>query len=431
MIEINERFQVAARPPDVYAVLSDPNAVVECVAGAELGDHHEDGSFDGSITIKFGALRVAFKGRVSLELDEDSYRGTMKARGRDGQGGTRFRCQTTFEVAPDDGGATSIVTATGDVELSGKLASVVEGAANAVVERMSQDFVSALAVRCASTATALGPPAGQAPAPPSEETTPSTAEATRPTAPEASRTLGSVAVLLLHGVGDTPNSLRAWGEALADNGMMVSIPRLPGHGARWQELNKTRAEDWVRAAEESLVDLLREHAQVFLMGISLGATLGLRLAELHPAQVGGVVAVNPVAVGLRAAPRFLGIVRHLPRSRRRFAVDLKREGVTHIGYERIPLKTAFELRRLASETMRGLANLTAPLLLVSSTVDHIVAPSDGDLIWAGLPAPPADGSRRRLMVGDSYHLVPLDNDAQLLFAESVAFVQAHALIESS
>ncbi|MCL2395941.1 MAG: alpha/beta fold hydrolase, partial [Acidimicrobiaceae bacterium] len=300
------------------------------------------------------------------------------------------------------------------------LASVVEGAANAVVERMTQDFVAALSVRCASGATALVPAAEEAPAV-------STAETSLAQAREVSGTLGSVAVLLLHGFGDTPSSLRAWGKALADSGTEVSIPRLPGHGARWQELNKTRAEDWVRAAQESLADLRGGHDQVFLMGISLGATLGLRLAELHPAQVGGVVAVNPVAVGLRAAPRFLGIIRYLPRSRRRFAADLKRSGVTHVGYDRIPLRGAFELRRLASETMSGLAKLTAPVLIVSSGVDHVVAPSDGELIWAGLPT----SNRRRLMVGDSYHLVPLDNDAQLLFDESVAFVRAHALVESS
>lgn len=168
------------------------------------------------------------------------------------------------------------------------------------------------------------------------------------------------------------------------------------------------------------MDLRRERPQVFLMGISLGATLSLRLAELHPAEVSGVVAVNPVAVGLRAAPKFLRIVRHLLRSRRRFEVDLKRSGVSHVGYDRIALNGAFELRRLASATTEGLANLAVPVLLVSSEVDHVVAPSDGERIWAALPT----GSRRRLMVGDSYHLVPLDNDAQLLFDESVAFVLA-------
>lgn len=414
MIEIDERFEVAAAPRDVYAVLSDPEAVVECVAGAELGERHEDGSFDGSITIKFGALRVAFKGRFSLDLDEDSYRGTMKARGRDGQGGTRFQCETAFDVATEDEGATSVVTATGEVQLSGKLASVIEGAANAVVARMSKDFISALSLRCASSATELGPrPASEAAPVPK-------------------------AALLLHGFGDTPSSLHTWGDALAQRGVIVTIPRLPGHGARWQDLNKTTAEDWVRAAEHSLAELRSQHAHVFVMGISLGATLGLRLAELHPEQVSGVVAVNPVATGLRAAPKFLGIVRHVIRSRRAAPADLKSTDLKStglkasgsaapIGYDRTPLRAAFELRRLASKTVTALADIAAPVLLVSSEVDHVVAPSDGELIWSGLPT----GSRRRLMAAGSYHLVPLDNDAGLLYDESAAFVEANALVESS
>jgi len=40
----------------------------------------------------------------------------------------------------------------------------------------------------------------------------------------------SVGVLLLHGFTGSPASMRPWGEALADRGWTVRVPRLPGHG---------------------------------------------------------------------------------------------------------------------------------------------------------------------------------------------------------
>jgi carboxylesterase len=447
VIEINERFEVAATPAEVYAVLSDPHAVVECVAGAALGDSHEDGSFDGSITVKFSALRVSFKGQVSLELDEENRRGVMKARGKDGQGGTRFQCEATFEVTSEDGGATSVVTAKGDVDLSGKLASVIEGAATAVVRRMTNDFVTALSVRCASGSAQLGPsaasnpPASNAPAsnaPASNAPVPEVVTSEAPAAEAvhvAQSSIGDAgspeppapvaAVLLLHGFGASPSNLRPWGEALAAAGLAVSIPRLPGHGTRWQELNKTTSEDWYRAAEEALTTLRKDHDRVFVMGVSLGATLGLRLAERRGNDLAGVVAVNPVAVGLANAPKFLGLLRRFIGSRPGATSDVKRSGVADVGYGRIPLQAAYALRELAATTTSDLGLVRTPVLLVSSRVDHLVAPTDGDLVWAGIPTV----DRRRITYTDSYHVVPLDNDAQALFSESISFVHGHALVE--
>ena len=70
MIEINEQFDVPTAPPRfVWDLLSDPRDVVECVPGAALGDKHEDGSFDGSLTVKFGPAKVTFRARIELELD--------------------------------------------------------------------------------------------------------------------------------------------------------------------------------------------------------------------------------------------------------------------------------------------------------------------------------------------------------------------------
>jgi carboxylesterase len=405
MIEINEKFTVAASPDEVYAVLSDPNAVVECVAGASLGEQHEDGSFDGMMTVKFSALRIAFKGKVKLDLDEEARSGVVAASGRDGQGGTKFKATASFGIAPLDGGAASEVTAAGEVDLSGKLASVIENAATAVVRRMTGEFVTALSTRCASSAATL-------PADSTEERTADEQPAVTP-----------AAVLLLHGFGASPNSLRPWGEALAAAGMAVSIPRLPGHGTRWQDLNRTTQADWLRAADEALTALRADHDHVYLMGISLGATLALRLAARRPGDVAGVVAVNAVVDRL---PGTSGLQRLLRRSVPAPERTVRKPGAVDVGYRRIPLRAAAGLRELGAAALSEAPRLAVPTLVVRSSEDPVVPPGQSERLWQALPT----DRRERLDVADSYHVVPLDNDAPELFRRSIEFVRTHALVKS-
>ena len=87
-----------------------------------------------------------------------------------------------------------------------------------------------------------------------------------------------VGVVLSHGFTGSPQSLRPWAEHLAAAGLTVRLPRLPGHGTRWQDLNDTRWPDWYGEVERAF-DELRDHCrQVFGMGLSMGGTLVIRLA---------------------------------------------------------------------------------------------------------------------------------------------------------
>ena len=149
MIEINEQFDVPrAQPRDVWKLLSDPRSVVECVPGAELGDEHEDGSFDGSLTVKFGPARVTFRARIELDLDDDAMTGSVTSRGKDSQGGTRFRATMAFKVAESADGEGSTVLINGENEITGKLSGIVEAGAKIVVKRMAAEFAENLAARC-------------------------------------------------------------------------------------------------------------------------------------------------------------------------------------------------------------------------------------------------------------------------------------------
>jgi carbon monoxide dehydrogenase subunit G len=142
VITIDERIHVPASPNTVWSILSDPHQVVGCVPGASLGESHEDGSFDGALTVQFGPLKIAFKARIQLDLDEAARSGHLTASGKDGQGGTRLATKADFAVTPDEDGA--LVTMGGDVEIKGRLASIVEGGANVVVRRMTDQFAERL-----------------------------------------------------------------------------------------------------------------------------------------------------------------------------------------------------------------------------------------------------------------------------------------------
>ena len=148
MIEIRERFDVPAPPERVWAVLSDPCAVVGCVPGASIVGQDQDGALDTSVVVRFGPTRVTFRARVALELDAAARVGRVTAQGKDTIGGTRMRSTARFGVTPGPGASGSSVSIEGTVEVAGRLASLIEGGAGVVVKRMSGEFAERLAARC-------------------------------------------------------------------------------------------------------------------------------------------------------------------------------------------------------------------------------------------------------------------------------------------
>jgi carbon monoxide dehydrogenase subunit G len=149
MIEVNERVDVAASPDAVWELLSNPHAVVNCVEGAKLGAQNEDGTFDASMVVKFGPAKVTFNTRILLELDPAARSGSVSARGKDTQGGTRVRATMKFSVVETTEPAGSSILITAEVEVGGKLAHLVEGGASFVVKRMTKDFSEKLAATLA------------------------------------------------------------------------------------------------------------------------------------------------------------------------------------------------------------------------------------------------------------------------------------------
>jgi uncharacterized protein len=148
MIEISEQFEVLAPPLTVWELLSDPDAVVGCVPGAAIVGRQADGSLDTTLTVKFGPLRVGFQAQAALELEPERMHGRLTARGKDNQGGARFQANASFTVVSHPSGNGALVALHGEVNITGRLASLIEGGANVVVKQMSADFSKCLSARC-------------------------------------------------------------------------------------------------------------------------------------------------------------------------------------------------------------------------------------------------------------------------------------------
>lgn len=96
---------------------------------------------------------------------------------------------------------------------------------------------------------------------------------------EASPSKGGA--LLIHGLTDSPYSLRRTAEILNAQGLHVVGVRLPGHGTIPSALRRAEVEDWraaVRIACEHLQEVIGPSGRITLVGYSNGAALAIDYA---------------------------------------------------------------------------------------------------------------------------------------------------------
>lgn len=233
---------------------------------------------------------------------------------------------------------------------------------------------------------------------------------------------GPVGVLLSHGFTGTTQSMRPWAEYLAAAGLTVHAPRLPGHGTRWQDMNTTRWADWYGELERGFDDLRSRCSSVFVMGLSMGGTLTLRLAQQRAGQVAGIVVVNASLASDRKDVLLAPLLSRVLASMPGVGSDIKKAGVTELAYTRTPLKAFVSLRQAWPVVRADLDKISCPVLVYRSRVDHVVEPVSGRVLVEGL----AGHAVEERVLEESYHVATLDNDAPAIFSGSLEFVRTHA-----
>ncbi|MFJ8945807.1 alpha/beta hydrolase [Streptomyces sp. NPDC102395] len=229
---------------------------------------------------------------------------------------------------------------------------------------------------------------------------------------------GEVGVLLCHGFTGSPQSLRPWARQLAGHGLTVSLPLLPGHGTRWEDMVLTGWPDWYAAVDRELRILRESCARVFVAGLSMGGALALRLAAKHGEGVEGVIVVNPANRVHGLSAYALPVARHLVRTTKGIVSDIAKEGVEETGYHRVPLHAAHSLRTFLRRLDGELPQVTQPLLLLRSARDHVVPAADAVRILGRV----SSRDVTEVLLEQSCHVATLDHDADRILDESLAFI---------
>ncbi|MBZ0111027.1 MAG: alpha/beta hydrolase [Thermoanaerobaculia bacterium] len=197
-------------------------------------------------------------------------------------------------------------------------------------------------------------------------------------------------VLLLHGLSDSPYSLRAVGELLNRRGFEVVAPRMPGHGLHPGALAEVSWEEWRHVADLAHQDLrqrIGDGKPILIVGYSNGAALALDLVLRSledpdvPLAADRMVLLSPalaVTPSAKFAPALLALSR-VP-GFRSVAWNSVVPEYDPYKYNSFPVRSGYEIYGLIGAVERGLRRLEKedrlgelpPILTVQSVVDATV-----------------------------------------------------------
>ncbi|MCP4297967.1 MAG: alpha/beta fold hydrolase, partial [Proteobacteria bacterium] len=99
-------------------------------------------------------------------------------------------------------------------------------------------------------------------------------------------------ILLIHGLGDSPFSMRDAANWLSKRCFLVRAILLPGHGSKPGETLRFTAEDWFRVSRFALTTLKKDVKDVYLGGFSTGGNISTFLAY-EDSAIKGLILFSP------------------------------------------------------------------------------------------------------------------------------------------
>ena len=249
---------------------------------------------------------------------------------------------------------------------------------------------------------------------------------------------GDDAVLLLHGLASSPLEMFSLATSLNQRGFSVEAPHIRGFGFG---SDVTDYADWLAQVVAVFDRLKREYRSVSVGGLCIGSVLSLGLANERPREVSALSLLSTTLFyDGWSIPwyRFLmplwfhTPVRHLysfteqepygiknAQIRQRIARAM-RKGFSEAGAARITMDHVYQATRLSRHVMRNLHNVTAPALVIHAIDDETASPKSAEHVMKHI----GSTVKRKVLLGDSYHMITIDNERDAVAWETNSFFQA-------
>ena len=212
-----------------------------------------------------------------------------------------------------------------------------------------------------------------------------------------------------------------WGEYLADLGYTVRMPRLPGHGTTWQEMNRTRWEDWYAAVDTAFRELheqLRRRSSSAACRWAARSRSGWRRTTARGSP--GLVLVNPaIKFEDRAAASRCPCSSTWSARCPGIANDIKKPGVTELGYTRTPLKAGHSQIVAWRSSSATCPRSPSRCCCCARRRTTSCPPRARRCCCRRISSQDVT----EVLLEDTYHVATLDNDAPRIFAESADFIE--------
>ena len=231
---------------------------------------------------------------------------------------------------------------------------------------------------------------------------------------------GPTGALLVHGWTGSPQGLRGLGEYLSERGIAVAAPRLPGHGTTWQDLNTRLTHEWIETVDASYEHLAGQTKEVFLVGLSFGAALCMDLAARK--DVAGIVTLAGFLRTKDPLRHLAPVLSRLVKSVKGVGNDISDPEGKEIAYDRLPTKGTHQMLQQLARSQAALPKVTAPVLAIHGRQDHTVDAGNAQYIIDRV----GSEVKEILYLENSYHVITLDREKDLVFERTYNFIKEHA-----
>lgn len=238
------------------------------------------------------------------------------------------------------------------------------------------------------------------------------------------------AALVIHGFGDTPQSVRLLANQLhGTHGWTVRVPLLPGHGRGMADFDRHGSDAWRETVQREHAALRSRYRTVVLVGLSMGGALATIEGAQHPDLAALVLLapyLTPPASAERLAPAAGVINLMVPYlaggDRARSIFDPVARRVT-LGIAAAPPKRVRDLVSVAHDARFAAAAVRAPTLLIHSRTDYRIPLALAEQHAALFTA--AEPCEQRWLNGCG-HVITVDYCRDEVFAATAEWLARHA-----